>query len=65
MWKDPTDLPDIGILRTELELAYQELADDEDREMEALDWADATLGDVADEPVIVTDLLVEFPLNEC
>ncbi len=33
-----------------LELGYQQMAQDEDRESEALEWADATIGDVADEP---------------
>lgn len=33
-----------------LEAAYQHMAADEAREAEALDWADATVGDVADEP---------------
>ena len=30
----------------ELELAYQQMARDETREAEALEWADATVGDV-------------------
>ena len=33
-----------------LEDAYAEMARDEDREAEALEWAEATLGDSADEP---------------
>jgi len=33
-----------------LELGYQQMAQDEEREAEALEWADATIGDVADEP---------------
>ena len=33
-----------------LEEGYQAMADDEDRESEALEWAEATIGDVADEP---------------
>jgi hypothetical protein len=33
-----------------LEDGYQAMADDEDREAEALEWAEATIGDVADEP---------------
>ena len=28
---------------------YQAMADDEDREAEALEWAEATIGDVADD----------------
>ena len=33
-----------------LEAAYAEMAQDEDREAEALEWAEATMGDSADEP---------------
>ena len=33
-----------------LEAAYAEMAQDEDRESEALEWAEATLEDSADEP---------------
>lgn len=33
-----------------LEDDYQAMADDEDREAEALEWAEATIADVADEP---------------
>jgi predicted CopG family antitoxin len=33
-----------------LEDAYAEMAQDEDREAEALEWAEATIGDSADEP---------------
>ena len=33
-----------------LEDAYAEMARDEDREAEALEWAEATTGDSADEP---------------
>lgn len=33
-----------------LELGYQQMAQDEERETEALEWAEATVGDVADEP---------------
>jgi len=32
-----------------LEDGYQAMADDEDREAEALEWAEATIGDVADD----------------
>lgn len=38
------------VMGAELEAAYREMAADEDREAEALDWAEATVGDVADEP---------------
>lgn len=33
-----------------LEAAYAEMAQDEDREARALEWAEATIGDSADEP---------------
>jgi predicted CopG family antitoxin len=32
-----------------LEAAYQQMAQDEEREMQALTWAEATIGDVSDE----------------
>jgi len=32
-----------------LELGYQQMGEDEEREMEALEWAEATIGDVASE----------------
>jgi hypothetical protein len=32
----------------ELEAAYRQMAQDEAREAEALEWAEATIGDVAD-----------------
>jgi hypothetical protein len=35
---------------TALELGYQKMARDEERESEALEWAEATIGDIADEP---------------
>lgn len=38
------------ILRPHLEAAYKEMAADEAREAEALVWAEATIGDVGDEP---------------
>jgi len=38
------------VIGSELEAAYQQMAADEDREAEALQWAEATIGDVADEP---------------
>ena len=37
------------VVKSSLEAAYREMALDEAREAEALEWADATLGDVADE----------------
>ena len=33
-----------------LELGYKQMAQDEEREAAALEWAEATIGDVADEP---------------
>jgi hypothetical protein len=33
-----------------LEDDYQSMANDEESEAEALEWAEATIGDVADEP---------------
>ncbi len=37
------------VLGKDLEIAYQQLAQEEDREQEALAWAESTIGDVADE----------------
>ncbi len=37
------------VIGKDLDLAYQQMAQDEAREAEALDWAEATVGDVADE----------------
>lgn len=37
------------VVKHSLEAAYREMALDETRETEALEWADATMGDVADE----------------
>ena len=37
------------VLRQDLEAGYQQLAQDEGREAEAREWAEATVGDVADE----------------
>ena len=38
------------VLGHDLEAAYQQMAQDESREAEALEWAEATLRDVGDEP---------------
>jgi putative NADPH-quinone reductase len=38
------------VLDHDLEAAYQQMAQDEAREAEALEWAEATLSDVGDEP---------------
>lgn len=37
------------VVGNDLEVAYQQMAREEAREAEALDWVEATLGDVADE----------------
>ena len=37
------------VVGKDLEVAYQQMAQEEAREVEALDWAEATVGDVADE----------------
>ncbi len=37
------------VLAQGLEAAYQQMAQDEEREAEALEWAEATIGDVSDE----------------
>ncbi len=37
------------VIGTELDAAYKQMAADEAREAEALDWAEGTVGDVADE----------------
>jgi predicted CopG family antitoxin len=38
------------IIGVDLESAYRQMAEDESRESEALEWAEATFGDVGDEP---------------
>ncbi len=37
------------VVRENLEDAYREMAREEERESEALEWAEATIGDVSDE----------------
>jgi hypothetical protein len=37
------------VVGKDLDLAYQRMAQDEAHEAEALEWAEATIGDVADE----------------
>ncbi len=37
------------VLTPDLDAAYQQMASDERREADALEWAEATIGDVADE----------------
>ena len=36
------------VVKADMALAYQQMADDESREAEALAWAEATIADVAD-----------------
>jgi hypothetical protein len=36
------------VVGTDLEEAYRQMAEDEAREAEALEWAEATIGDVSD-----------------
>jgi len=43
------DLVRPHVLYPDLEAAYQEMAEDEDRERSALEWAEATVGDVGNE----------------
>jgi hypothetical protein len=43
------DLVRPHVLARELETAYEQMAHDEEREAEALEWAEATVGDVSDE----------------
>jgi hypothetical protein len=38
------------VIEPDLLEAYREMAADEAREAEALEWAEATIGDVSDEP---------------
>jgi predicted CopG family antitoxin len=38
------------VLGKDLEAAYQQMAQDESRESEALEWVEGTVGDVSDEP---------------
>ena len=44
------DLVRPHVLDEELELAYAQMAQEEEREAEALEWSEATCGDVSDEP---------------
>jgi len=43
------DLVRPHVLSPDLEAAYVEMAQDEEREADALEWAEATIGDVSDE----------------
>lgn len=43
------DLVRPHVLSRDLEAAYMQMAQDETREVEAMEWAEATIGDVSDE----------------
>ena len=43
------DLVSPYVIYQELGAAYKQMAQDEEREVEALEWAEATVGDVSDE----------------
>jgi predicted CopG family antitoxin len=43
------DLARPFVVNHDLDDAYRQMAQDEEREAEALEWADATIGDVDDE----------------
>ena len=45
-----TILDDVPADHSAMDIGYRQMAQDEARESEALEWAEATLGDVADEP---------------
>lgn len=38
------------VIDDDLEAGYRAMAQDEEQEAEALEWAEATIGDVADDP---------------
>lgn len=44
------DLARPHVTTSDLEADYREMAADEEREAQALEWAEATIADVADEP---------------
>lgn len=44
------DLVRPHISKQRLHAAYKQMAEDEVRETEALEWSEATIGDVSDEP---------------
>ena len=44
------DLARPHVTRGDLEQDYREMAADEEREAEALEWAEATISDIADDP---------------
>ncbi len=39
----------LNVIPQDLEKAYKEMAQDEKRESEALEWAEATIGGISDE----------------
>jgi predicted CopG family antitoxin len=44
------DLARPYLLHQDLEAAYREMAQDEEREREALEWSEGLIGDVQDDP---------------
>ena len=44
------DLVRPHVIDEELELAYAQMAQDEEREAEASEWVEAVIGDISDEP---------------
>lgn len=44
------DLARPHVVRQKLDAAYREMAADEERELEALEWAESTVSDVQDDP---------------
>ena len=38
------------VINDELDTAYKQMAEDEERELEALEWAEALIGDLTNEP---------------
>ena len=38
------------VIDDELDAAYKQMAEDESRELDALEWAEALIGDLANEP---------------
>ena len=44
------DLVRPHVIKDDLDAAYKQMAADQERESEALEWSEALIGDVADEP---------------
>ena len=44
------DLVRPHVVDEELEMAYAQMAQDEERETEALEWVESVIGDISDEP---------------